>query len=82
MFPEGIRSETKDFAVLDAGWDGHLILEAAQSRRWRIGHLWYTHAYFDHIGGAGAIAVALSPLPLVALHPNDHGLWKRGFLRL
>lgn len=71
-------SETRDAAVIDPSWDGHLILEAAQERGWRIAHLWYTHAHFDHIGGAGAIADALNPLPLVALHPNDHVLWRAG----
>ena len=71
-------SETKDAAVIDPSWDGHIILEAAQKRGWRIAHLWYTHAHFDHIGGAGAIADALNPLPLVALHPNDHVLWRAG----
>jgi hydroxyacylglutathione hydrolase len=71
-------SETKDAAVIDPSWDGHVILDAAQKRGWRIAHLWYTHAHFDHIGGAGTIADALNPLPLVALHPNDHVLWRAG----
>jgi hydroxyacylglutathione hydrolase len=71
-------SDTKDAAVIDPAWDGNVILEAAQERGWRIAHLWYTHAHFDHIGGAGAIADALNPLPLVALHPNDHVLWRAG----
>jgi hydroxyacylglutathione hydrolase len=71
-------SETRDAAVIDPAWDGHIILEAAKKRGWRIAHLWYTHAHFDHIGGAGAIADALNPLPLVALHPNDHVLWRAG----
>lgn len=70
--------ETKEAAVIDPAWDGQVILEAAQKRGWRIAHLWYTHAHFDHIGGAGAIADALNPLPLVALHPNDHVLWRAG----
>jgi len=70
--------ETKEAAVIDPSWDGHIILAEAQKRGWRIGHLWYTHAHFDHIGGAGAIADALNPLPLVALHPNDHVLWRVG----
>src|SRR5688500_12533761 len=68
--------ETKEAVVIDPAWDGHLILKAAQDRGWRIGHLWYTHAHFDHIGGAAAIADALNPLPLVALHPDDHVLWR------
>jgi glyoxylase-like metal-dependent hydrolase (beta-lactamase superfamily II) len=70
--------ETREAAVIDPAWDGHVILGEAQKRGWRIGHLWYTHAHFDHIGGAGAIADALNPLPLVALHPNDHVLWRAG----
>jgi glyoxylase-like metal-dependent hydrolase (beta-lactamase superfamily II) len=69
-------SETKEAAVIDPAWDGHIILAEAQKRGWRIAHLWYTHAHFDHIGGAGAIADALNPLPLVALHPADHVLWR------
>lgn len=71
-------SDTKEAVVIDPAWDGHVILQAAQERGWRIGHLWYTHAHFDHIGGAGVIADALNPLPLVALHPNDHVLWRAG----
>ena len=63
-------------AVIDPAWDGKVILQAAQKRNWRIAHLWYTHAHFDHIGGAAAIADALNPLPLVALHPSDHVLWR------
>lgn len=68
--------ETHDAAVIDPAWDGQLILAEAAKRKWRIAHLWYTHAHFDHIGGAGAIADGLNPLPLVALHPADHVLWR------
>ena len=67
---------TREAAVIDPAWEGQLILREAQRRGWRIGHLWYTHAHFDHIGGAGAIADGLNPLPLVALHPADHALWR------
>ena len=70
--------ETKEAAVIDPAWDGDLILKAAQERGWRIAHLWYTHAHFDHIGGAARIADSLNPLPLVALHPEDHILWRAG----
>jgi len=68
--------QSGDAAVIDPAWDGELILEAARTRGWRIAHLWYTHAHFDHIGGAAAIADASNPLPLVALHPADHALWR------
>ena len=71
-------SVTRDAAVIDPSWDGELILSEAQSRGGREPPLWYTHAHFDHIGGAGAIADALNPLPLVALHPDDHVLWRAG----
>ena len=68
--------DSDDAAVIDPAWDGHVILAEAQKRGWRIGQLWYTHAHFDHIGGAAEIAEALSPLPIVALHPLDHDLWQ------
>jgi hydroxyacylglutathione hydrolase len=68
--------ESREAAVIDPAWDGEIILAAAQKRDWRIAHLWYTHAHFDHLGGAAAVANALNPLPLVALHPADHDLWK------
>lgn len=67
---------TGDAAVIDPAWDGQLILAEARRRGWRIAHLWYTHAHFDHIGGAGAIADGLNPPPMVALHPADHVLWR------
>lgn len=69
-------SETREAAVIDPAWDGDVILAEAETRGWRIAHMWYTHAHFDHIGGAGTIADALNPLPLVALHPADHVLWR------
>ena len=70
--------DTNEAVVIDPSWDGHIILAEAQKRGWRIGHLLYTHAHFDHIGGAAAIADALNPLPHVALHPDDHVLWRAG----
>lgn len=71
-------SDTREAAVIDPAWDGGVILSEARRRLWRIAHLWYTHAHFDHIGGAAEIADALNPLPLVALHPEDHVLWRAG----
>jgi hydroxyacylglutathione hydrolase len=68
--------ETKEAAVIDPAWDGQLILAEALQREWRIAHLWYTHAHFDHIGGAAEIADSLKPAPQVALHPADHILWR------
>jgi hydroxyacylglutathione hydrolase len=71
--------DSKDAAVIDPAWDGKLILSEARRRGWRIAHLWYTHAHFDHIGGAAEIADAPEgPLSLVALHPDDHVLWRAG----
>lgn len=63
-------------AVIDPAWDGQVILAEAQVHGWNIGQLWYTHAHFDHFGGAAEIAKALNPPPVVALHPFDHELWQ------
>ena len=68
--------DSGDAAVIDPAWDGQVILAEAQKRGWKIGQLWYTHAHFDHFGGAAEIAEALNPLSIVALHPLDHDLWQ------
>ena len=68
--------DSGDAAVIDPAWDGQVILAEAQKRGWKIGQLWYTHAHFDHFGGAAEIAEALNPLLIVALHPLDHDLWQ------
>lgn len=69
-------SDTGEAAVIDPAWDGESIYLEAQKRGWKIGQLWYTHAHFDHFGGAADLAKTLNPAPLVALHPLDHELWK------
>ncbi len=64
--------------VIDPAWDGDLIYREAELRGWRINQIWLTHAHFDHFGGAGAISDASkAPIP-VALHADDHSLWRMG----
>jgi hydroxyacylglutathione hydrolase len=72
------NSETKDAAVIDPSWDGHLILQEAEQRGWRIANIWLTHAHFDHFGGSAAVADGSNPPPPVALHPEDYSLWRAG----
>ena len=69
-------SDTGEAIVIDPAWDGDLILDEAKSRDWRIGNIWLTHAHFDHLGGAAAIADGSQPPPPVALHPDDYWLWR------
>jgi hydroxyacylglutathione hydrolase len=68
--------QSGEAAVIDPGWDGEQILDEAQNRGWRIGNIWLTHAHFDHLGGAGAVADGSNPPPPVALHPEDYPLWR------
>jgi hydroxyacylglutathione hydrolase len=71
-------SETGTAAVIDPAWDGAVILAAVNKRNWKIGQLWYTHAHFDHFGGAAELARSLDPAPAVAMHSADDFLWKVG----
>lgn len=66
---------TDEAVVIDPAWDGQLILEEANKRGWNIGQLWYTHAHFDHFGGAAEFCAASTNLPGIALHPLDLDLW-------
>jgi glyoxylase-like metal-dependent hydrolase (beta-lactamase superfamily II) len=69
-------TESGDAVVIDPAWDGDVILGEAAKRGWRIGHIWLTHAHFDHLGGAAAVADGSNPPPPVALHPEDYWLWR------
>ncbi len=70
--------DSGDAAVIDPAWDGSIILAEAQKRGWKIGQLWYTHAHFDHIGGAAELAGALTPPPVIAMHSGELPLWEMG----
>jgi hydroxyacylglutathione hydrolase len=63
-------------AVIDPAAEGHLILEEAARRGWRITNIWLTHAHFDHLTGSAAVADGATPTPPVALHPDDYWLWR------
>jgi hydroxyacylglutathione hydrolase len=66
---------TGDAAVIDPAWEGEVIVEAAQEHGWKLGQVWVTHAHFDHIGGVPGVLKGVNPPPVVALHPDDLGLW-------
>lgn len=70
--------DLNEAAVIDPGWDGRIIQAGALKRGWRIRQFWYTHAHFDHLGGAAELAAALEQPPAVALHAADLVLWEGG----
>lgn len=63
-------------AVIDPAWDGEVIARAAADRQYNIRQIWLTHAHFDHLGGAAALARVVQPTPAVALHHADLPLWE------
>jgi glyoxylase-like metal-dependent hydrolase (beta-lactamase superfamily II) len=67
---------TKEAIVIDPADEGHRIVTAAQQRGWRLGSIWLTHAHFDHIAGAAAVADLVDPPPPVAMHAEDYPLWR------
>jgi len=68
-------ADTGEAVVIDPADEGHLIVEGAKKRGWRITNIWLTHAHFDHLGGAASVADESSPPTPVALHPDDYPLW-------
>jgi len=68
--------QTREAAVIDPADEGQVILAAAVRKGWHIGNIWLTHAHFDHLAGAAAVADHVEPPPPVALHPEDYPLWR------
>lgn len=66
----------QDAVVIDPAWDGEIILAKTKALGWRITNIWLTHAHFDHLCGAALVADGSSPMPPVALHPDDYPLWR------
>lgn len=62
--------------VIDPADEGEVIVAEARRRNWRIGSIWLTHAHFDHLAGAGAVANLVNPPPPVAMHSDDYPLWR------
>jgi hydroxyacylglutathione hydrolase len=66
---------SREAVVIDPAWEGEKIAHLASQRGWTIRQLWLTHAHFDHLAGAAGIARQVTPVPQVALHPQDLTLW-------
>lgn len=68
--------ETHEAISIDPAWDGHIILNAANARGWRVTNIWLTHGHFDHLAGGGAVADGSHPPPPVSMHPDDYWWWR------
>lgn len=69
-------AQTREAVTIDPADEGELIVREAEQREWRIGSIWLTHAHFDHLAGAGAVADRVDPPPPVAMHADDYPLWR------
>jgi glyoxylase-like metal-dependent hydrolase (beta-lactamase superfamily II) len=68
--------DTQNTLVIDPAWDGHILVNAAEKNGRHISNIWLTHAHFDHLGGLASVVDGSTPIPPVALHPEDFPLWR------
>lgn len=64
-------------AVIDPSHDSREILLAVESADWKLKQIWLTHAHFDHINAAVALARSFTPALPIALHRADYPLWQQ-----
>jgi glyoxylase-like metal-dependent hydrolase (beta-lactamase superfamily II) len=60
--------------LIDPSFNAEKLLPVFKEMDVTISSIWYTHAHFDHIAGAG-IARKLDPEPEIVLHSADLPLW-------
>ena len=85
-----IDDETNHGFLIDAGSDGALLAEHAETKGWTIERLLLTHCHFDHIGGAaefstrtGAPIYAAEDSPRYYSDPSwNLSLWGGGKITL
>ena len=70
------EENSNEAVVIDAASDAPIIQAEAEAHGWHITQLWFTHAHFDHIGGAAGLVKALPVRPSLAMHPADLPLWQ------
>jgi glyoxylase-like metal-dependent hydrolase (beta-lactamase superfamily II) len=69
-------SDTKQAVVVDPAWDGDVIAEQVKELGLSLEAIWLTHAHFDHFAGTVGLLKALGETIPIALHREDHSLWK------
>ncbi len=68
--------ESEQAVVIDPAWEGESIAQVANEHQWKIKGIWLTHAHFDHMGGAAALAKKIARPVEITLHPDDMPLWR------
>ena len=70
--------QVNEAVIIDPAWDGRRIFQAVEKEGWKITHICYSHAHFDHFAGSAELVQLLGYTPPTALHPADSDLWRAG----
>lgn len=70
--------ETRQAVIVDPSFDIERLVRGASEANFSIVAVWLTHAHFDHLAGADALATMIRPAPMLGLHPADLALLKDG----
>ncbi len=69
--------QTRQAVVIDPSFESQSVLSRAEHEGWVLKAVWLTHGHFDHIAGAGEIALAYDPPLPIGLHPDDADWYQR-----
>jgi glyoxylase-like metal-dependent hydrolase (beta-lactamase superfamily II) len=78
--------ETREAVVVDPGWEGDAILEAAGADGYRLTKIFVTHHHFDHVSAIGKLLAAADlpvyvnrhDAPLLEIEPGSIRLLEDG----
>jgi hydroxyacylglutathione hydrolase len=70
--------DTHQAVIIDPTIGGLSLKDDIKDQGLVIREIWITHAHFDHIATAVALARYFDPELFIGLHPGDLELWQRG----
>jgi len=64
--------DSRDAVVIDPSFKSDAVVDELEKQGWNLRQIWLTHGHFDHTTGVASLQKALTPPPLIGIHPTSY----------